>query len=69
MKEVNLTVRIYDKPHNILLSFTEEQKICIGKECTYAFMLVGMQNISRRIPKNTMLAASVEQPGRLGSRG
>lgn len=32
MKEVNLTVRIYDKPHNILLSFTKEQKICIGKE-------------------------------------
>lgn len=43
MKEIILTVQIYDKPHNILLSFTKEQKIYIGKEvhicihaCIYA---------------------------------
>lgn len=48
MKAVNMTIWIYGfKLHNILLSFTKEQKMCIGKEVTYAYM----QNISRRVPK------------------
>lgn len=41
MKEVNLSVRIYNKLHNILLSFTKEQRsMCKKGRGTYACIYI-----------------------------
>lgn len=41
MKEVNLSVRIYNKLHNILLSFTKEQRsMCKKGRGTYACICI-----------------------------
>lgn len=52
MKDVSLTVRIYNKLPNILLNFTKEQRKVFNKgRGNGAYMLVYSQNVSGRTPK------------------
>lgn len=70
MKEVNLTVWIYNKPHNILLSFTKEQSICVRKGCVYMHICLYIcRMFLEGYLRNIMVGASMEQTRRLNSRG